>query len=140
VFIESDLTGLAPLRVLFPNYTKIIRVFLSECGKRGIVEFCTHSAARRALDQPPVEGFRLSWVSLDTRIPEMQYVPASLPVWANLNECFLPAPSNDWRRPRPTQTTEMVSGILCVAKALIFSGAFADEEENLVIRWLSKAC
>ena len=91
------------LRDTFMNFLKILRVLVSTDERSGLIEFSTHSAARRALDNPPPPGFRLRWVSPETVIPDEDFTKVTtLPVFGNLADCALPAPSPDWRRPRPT--------------------------------------
>ena len=111
---------------------KILRVLVDEANCRGLIEFATHSAARRALDNPHPRGYRLRWVSPDTLIPSADFTRCrTLPVFGDLSTCDLPAPSTDWRRPRPTQSSEFLATLVTVARTLAGSGAFDDDSDGV---------
>ena len=123
-----SLRSVSFLRDSFLNYMKILRVLVDEINCRGLIEFATHSAARRALDNPHPKGYRLRWVSPDTLIPPADFTRSrTLPVFGDLATCELPAPSTDWRRPRPTQSSEFLATLVTVARTLAGSGAFDDD-------------
>jgi hypothetical protein len=133
------------LRNLFPNVQKVWRVILSPSGKSCLIEFASHSSARRAVDArqqgaasvltgPPIyHNVKCAWVSPYVHIPPLSidYI-ADLPVIEVATDDSMIAPSMDWRRPRPraesgssVKSQEMFSthDLLSVLKG---TGAFDD--------------
>ena len=102
------------LRNLFPNVQKVWRVILSPSGRSCLIEFASHSSARRAVDARQ-QGYcsaltgasvssnvKCAWVSPYVHIPPLaiDYI-ADLPVIEVAMDESIIAPSMDWRRPRP---------------------------------------
>jgi hypothetical protein len=99
------------LRTLFPNMQKVWRVITSTNGRKCLVEFASHSSARRAVDSRQMAGnfghqsnsqVKCSWASAYAHIPPLriEYI-TELPIVETMDDESAIAPSLDWRRPRP---------------------------------------
>ena len=99
------------LHNLLPNTQKVWRVITSMSGKKCLVEFASHSSARRAVDSrqlsanhqaPSHNTVKCAWASSIAPIPPLRIEYASeLPVFEVADDESTIAPSLDWRRPRP---------------------------------------
>jgi hypothetical protein len=99
------------LRNMFPNIQKVWRVILSRNGRKCLVEFASHSSARRAVDSRQITmGFghnpsstvKCSWASAYAAIPPLRIEYATeLPIFEMTEDESVISPSLDWRRPRP---------------------------------------
>lgn len=100
------------LRRLFPNMSKVWRVLVSPTKLAALLEFASHSSARRAVDSRQQVGYpnafpesRCAWISPSIELPPMDLDRArSFPIFEIMNDESLFCPSTDWRRPRPTLT------------------------------------
>ena len=98
------------LRKLFPNITKVWRVIVSPTRLEALLEFASHSSARRAVDARQQLGSmnamqepRCAWVSPSVSLPPLDLSRVvSFPVFEIMDDETLFCPSTDWRRPRPT--------------------------------------
>lgn len=103
------------LRRFFPNMGKVWRILLSRTGQECLLEFASHSSARRAVDArqqgihglplPPVDGpaVKCAWVCPSATIPPLNIMKLrDLPIIEYIDDESVITPSSDWRRPRPT--------------------------------------
>jgi hypothetical protein len=146
VQIPSDMgiISLDLLSKLFPNVQKIWRIILHSSGHSCLIEFASHSSARRAVDyrQPfaDTSPVRCHWVDRDVDIPilDLEKISKNFPIIEIIEtiENEVIKPSGDWRRPRPgfinspirtpgppspvSESSELVS-------FLKFTGAFDDQ-------------
>jgi len=105
---------LEPLKAIFPNMSKVWRVLLSQTGSSALLEFASHSSARRAVDarqqaqtaasmQPASDQVKCAWVSPYVVIKPMDLSQLkSFPIIEIVDDDSIVCPSTDWRRPRPT--------------------------------------
>lgn len=103
------------LRSLFPNMQKVWRILISRTGRRCLVEFASHSSARRAVDsrqQLAIQhgalcagaelAVKCSWASPTVGIPPLRIdYETEFPIFVVTDDESMIAPSLDWRRPRP---------------------------------------
>jgi hypothetical protein len=102
--------SLDSLRRVFPNIQKIWRVILARHGRSCLIEFASHSSARRAVDSrqhvpshgPQDNTIKCAWVAPNVDIPPLRLEPdESFPVMEYAVDESIISPSLDWRRPRP---------------------------------------
>jgi hypothetical protein len=132
------------LKVIFPNIQKVWRILISGSGQRCLVEFASHSSARRAVDSRQSaaaclphtmthQAVRCAWACPFVAIPPLRVDYAiGLPLFEVVDDESIIAPSLDWRRPRPRsgsagsiKTAEVfsVSDLLSILQG---TGAFDD--------------
>jgi hypothetical protein len=130
------------LRKLFPNMSKVWRVLVSSSGHTALLEFASHSSARRAVDARQQVGSasfpdepRCAWISPSVNLPPLDICSAScFPVFEITEDDSIFCPSTDWRRPRPniprggTEYQFTASDLLCVLR---HAGAFDDYPADL---------
>jgi len=144
VYVEVPSTyatiSLDMLRRLFPNIQKVWRIILASDGKSCLIEFASHSSARRAVDSRqqghPINNMnqeqvvRCAWVSPNVEIPPIVIThEVDLPVVEYATDDCLVIPSLDWRRPRPRTTSECSKADIFdidLVSLLTATGAFDD--------------
>jgi hypothetical protein len=136
------------LKRLIPNVSKIWRVMLSRSGQTCLLEFASHSSARRAVDsrqQSPTnqqtpsiqDAVKCAWVTPSALIPQFDISRLrEFPLVEYIQDESVISPSSDWRRPRPTISapcgaTCRVSDVLSteggfLTSVLRMTGAFDD--------------
>ena len=134
------------LRRLFPNIQKVWRIILSREGRSCLIEFASHSSARRAVDSrqqghspnssSPTSksdhGIKCAWVSPLVEIPPICITKGTdLPVVEFAIDESIISPSLDWRRPRPRTDSDCpkdLEGFSAVdlMSVLKWTGAFDD--------------
>lgn len=117
------------LRRIFPNVQKIWRVIMSKSKCSCLVEFASHSSARRAVDarQETSQCTKCTWVSPSVEIPPMRVSKeTSFPIMEYLDDDSVIAPSTDWRRPRPTENHKDAFSQFDLVTFLRQTGAFDD--------------
>jgi hypothetical protein len=139
------------LRTIFPNIQKVWRVLVSSCGRTCLVEFASHSSARRAVDsrqQPSSHltygqtfdssSVKCAWASSSVAIPPLRidYL-TDFPVFEMVDDDSIVAPSLDWRRPRPrsesiySNKSHEVGSLPDLMSILKCTGAFDDYPPQL---------
>jgi hypothetical protein len=109
------------LKALFPNIQKVWRIIMSRSARRCLVEFASHSSARRAVDSRlgsigsacsavSHNTVKCTWASPQSEIPSLriEYV-SELPVIEMCDDESIIAPSSDWRRPRPRPDSQFAA-------------------------------
>jgi hypothetical protein len=129
------------LRKLFPNMSKVWRVMVSPMGFSALLEFASHSSARRAVDARQQLGSnvnsdepRCAWISPSVVLPPLELGRAtSFPVFEIMEDSSLFCPSSDWRRPRPTipKNCEPLFSAGDLLSVLRHAGAFDDYPADL---------
>ena len=124
VFVEIPTSmgriSIDTLRKLFPNIAKVWRIILSRSGQSCLLEFASHSSARRAVDarqqslspkSSPMsstacyDSVKCAWVSPYVDIPAFSLSSVKeFPIIEKVDDESIISPSTDWRRPRPTNT------------------------------------
>ena len=107
------------LKVIFPNIQKVWRVLSSRSGRKCLVEFASHSSARRAVDSRQSSAqlgisnstdhhsVRCAWASPYAAIPPLSVEYAmELPLFEIVDDESIITPSLDWRRPRPRSASD----------------------------------
>jgi hypothetical protein len=145
VYVEVSSRGgpitIDSLRKLFPNMSKVWRVLVSPLGLSALLEFASHSSARRAVDARQQLGSslnpgdpRCAWISPSVVLPPLELGRAtSFPVFEIMKDSSLFCPSSDWRRPRPTTTkiSEQHFSACDLLSVLRHAGAFDDYPAEL---------
>ena len=130
------------LRKLFPNMSKVWRVLVSPTKLAALLEFASHSSARRAVDarqqvacmHAAQQDARCAWISPTVELPPMDLKRVgSFPIFEIMHDESLFCPSTDWRRPRPTlpKYTEPVFSPEDLLTVLQHAGAFDDYPADL---------
>ena len=120
VFVEVPANygriSLDTLSNLFPNIQKVWRLILAKDARSCLIEFASHSSARRAVDarlqghssynsSPSV--VRCAWVSPSVNLPPLSIAGAAdLPIVEFATDDSIIQPSLDWRRPRPRNNSD----------------------------------
>lgn len=131
------------LKRIFPNVQKIWRIIVCKTSSACLVEFASHSSARRAVDArqqsmissqgqyASQSGSKCAWVSPLVEIPPMTITPTTtFPIIEYLEDDSIILPSTDWRRPRPN-CSEQIKYVdafvqLDLMSILLQTGAFDD--------------
>lgn len=151
VFVEVPVNygriNLETLRSLFPNIQKVWRLILAKDARSCLIEFASHSSARRAVDAR-LQGqsaynnasslVRCAWVSPSAHLPPLSVAGSEdLPIVEFATDDSIIQPSLDWRRPRPRNNSDIMKkftgefspeGLISV---LNLTGAFDDYPPNL---------
>jgi hypothetical protein len=119
VYVEvthpSSCISMEVLRSMFPNMQKVWRILISQTGRKCLVEFASHSSARRAVDsrqQLSIQqgtfcsglefAFKCTWACPTVGIPPLRIdYETEFPIFVVTDDESVIAPSLDWRRPRP---------------------------------------
>jgi hypothetical protein len=132
---------LETLRDLFPNIAKVWRILLNRSGTSALLEFASHSSARRAVDarqqiqttNNSPDQVKCAWVSPFVHIKPLDLSQLkSFPIIELVDDDSIVCPSTDWRRPRPTsskQSEAFTSRDL--VSVLNMAGAFDDYPAEL---------
>ena len=142
--------SLDSLRRLFPNIAKVWRIILSRSNQSCLLEFASHSSARRAVDarqqsispnaspvnSASMDSVKCAWVSPYVDIPAFSLSSVNeFPIIEITDDESIICPSTDWRRPRPTNTCGQRSNegfsVNDLLSVLRMAGAFDDYPPEL---------